>query len=299
MNNSMKKKLNAALFKAVRDEDGPGTVKALQDGADPSAVSRERTPMERAMLHFPNRWSEGVVGALIAATGKPPVVKPDAATLARYPHLLDELEYYARKVLIEGLARKGQAEALGVVLGTVSVYGRSDDVERIRYVLCEAGQGDRHVAEVAFASKSDAEAAVGPNKATWLHQVVCGGRATEVGVWIASYPHSAPWYRGLDQRRIANLQVLEHLLSLHADVDVRWLGMTPLHLAAFQGDEGALKALLAAGADPDLPDGNNCMIGNGYGYITPDQLALVENYRLQRELQRGLPGAASGQRSRL
>lgn len=61
-----------------------------------------------------------------------------------------------------------------------------------------------------------------------------------------------------DAARIANGKDIEVLLKAQANArDVRTSqGSTPLHLAATNPDISALKALLAAGADPNARDGD-------------------------------------------
>lgn len=59
-----------------------------------------------------------------------------------------------------------------------------------------------------------------------------------------------------DAARMGTRQDVERLLKVSAqNRDVRTpLGATPLHYAAMNGDSGALKALLAAGANPNARD---------------------------------------------
>lgn len=279
---ALQKKLNAALFKAVREQNGIGVLNAVENGADPLAVSRGMTSLERAMKFFPKIWSPVAVGALIAATGVCPVIQFECE----------------RRELVEGLINHAQTAALASMMRVANRKERNTGATMIRALLAQSSRDDEGVsavAKVAFASAADAEDAANDHKATWLHQIVCGGDSAYVGIRLAGSSERCFWHWEYRSTRHANVRVLDHILSLRPRLDVRWLGMTPFHLAAFTGDEDALEALLRAGADPDLPDGNETIVGSGYGKITNKQLALIKCHRLRKSL----PVAGSKARVRL
>lgn len=266
---SRQKKLDATLFKAVRDQDGLGVKTALAKGANPRAVWRGMTPLKRAMKCYPHAWSPVVVGTLMEAAGDSPVFKFG----------------YERRLLIERLVDHAQTAALAIAVNAASGEERDAIVTLIRTLLaCSScdDEGISSAAKVVFASAADAEKAASECKASWLHEVVCGGDAASIGIRLTGL---SEWHWTTGSDNPANIRVLDHILSLRPRLDVRWLGMTPLHLAAFIGDEKALDALLQAGADPDLPDGNEDVVGAGYGEITDKQLALIEQHRLRKSLR--------------
>jgi len=267
------RKLNAKLFEAVRKGKGDDVKNALDEGADPTAVSRGMTPLERALKFYPNNYSPVVVGALMAAT----------ETVLLPPH--------SWNLLVYGLAKNAQTEALALMVSIGSEFQTSLFKTLIRTLLVESWSDEEwvsSVAKVAFASAADSEERAPDSHATWLHEVVCGGCAAYASKEMRC---SKERWAGLNGMNRSNARVLHHLLSLSPRVDARWLGMTPFHIAANVGNEDAMEALLRAGADPDLLDGNETIVGEGYGDITKKQLARLASHRLHRKLGAALPAA--------
>jgi hypothetical protein len=282
MSKAFQRKLDAALFKAIRNNEAAGVAKSLAEGANPFSVSRGLKPMERAMKSFPDFWSPAIVGRLMDATGTLPA----------------EMSGFSMKLFVEGLTRAGQADALSLLMANTQEHEREYILKTMRDYLCMPRfdiDEVQEVAAVAFASAGDAEAKAEPSSVSWLHQIVCGGEAKKVGIRLSGFFEDHGWLSRIAAFRHANLLVLRHALSLRPRLDGRWLGMTPLHLAAFIGDEGATEVLLEAGADPDLLDHCGGAIGPGYGHITDGQLALIESHRLRK----ALPAAESPRRVRL
>ena len=275
------RKLDAALFKAVRCDDGVGVMNAISAGANPYAVSRGMNPLERAMKFFPKIWSPVSVGTLMVATGVVP----------------DQGRGHMRSVFAEGLANHGQSGALTLMLGVASGKERDDILTLVRTLLASIPfdhEGISAVAEVVFPEAADAEECSSMSTAPWLHEVICCGDADVVGMCLVFPKDRNPWQWKFWSFP-SNARVLSHILSLSPRLDARWLGMTPFHLSAFTGNEDAMEALLLAGADPYLPDGNDKIVGEGYGFVTEKQLALIDSHRLQKEL----PGATPKRRQRL
>lgn len=286
LSKAAQKKANAALFKAVRSNDVSGIENALSSGANPRAVSRGCTPLERAMKFFPQDWSPTAVGCLMESGGVVPT----------------DLTEFRMEVFVDGLTRSGQAEALTLLMANAQEQEREYIIKTMRNLLCDARRDEDEAIEkvvaVAYTSARDVEMEAELSGVSWLHQIVCSGEATKVGCRLSGMSLKDTWGRVATFRR-SNPVVLRHVLSLRTRLDGRWLGMTPLHMAAFIGDEAATEALLEAGADPDLPDHCGGVIGPEYGDITDAQLALIESYRLRNALRNALPRAASAVRARL
>lgn len=287
LSKAAQKKANAALFKAVRSNDVSGIENALSSGANPRVVSRGCTPLERAMKFFPQHWSPTAVGCLMESGGVVPTEVPE----------------HWMKDFVDGLTRSGQAEALTLLMANAQEQEREHIIKTMRDLLCDSrldeDEAIEKVVAVAYTSARDVEMEAELSGVSWLHQIVCSGEATKVGFRLSGMSLAERWLLRVATFRHSNPVVLRHVLSLRPRLDGRWLGMTPLNMAAFIGDEAATEALLEAGADPDLPDHCGGVIGPKYGDITDAQLALIESYRLRNALRNALPRAASAVRARL
>jgi hypothetical protein len=256
---SKRKAANIALFKAVRSSDVNGVRAAKEAGADLRFVSRGLTAIERAMRDFPRSWDASVV-----------------AYLMEVGEAIPEMNDGDRDLFVLGLALAGEEKALASVLDSCMYEGeRWRLVLYIRMVLVNQPTVNpnavRHVAPLAW-FEDEVEGRAG-NLATWLHVAVCGTAGTPLEYVM----------RGTFGNE--NTALLEYILAFRPKVDSLWFGFTPLHLAAHMGRDASFDMLLDAGADVDLPDGNEEVLHSEYHHITPHQWARVEAVRFKKQLQ--------------
>ena len=272
---STRKRVNTALFKAVRADNATGVRSAVANGADLRVISRGFTALERAMRDFPRSWEASVVACLMEATSAIP-----------------EHDRRYGDLLVRGFALAGEVRALQALLDSCVWEGEQFQMLlHIKMVLLSHGETVNpdvagRVAHLIFSDASEVEERTG-NLATWLHVAVCGTANTS----LEFVKHGTV---GTE-----NPSFLEHMLGLTPKVDVPWFGYSPLHLAAHLGRDASFDRLLGAGADVDLPDGNGELLHSAYGLITQHQWARVEAMRLQKLLESTVPTSLPTRRARM
>ncbi len=281
---SAQKKLNASLFKAVRAKDDEGVRTALEAGADANATCRGWSALGRACrsMRPEDGYKSGrAVARLMLATGTVPDNRIAWWHVAEALIFLGEAE--ALRLLIEGAGdaqRKERIDHIRSLLATRALAswpcGSLDpDMSRMLPLVFSTSSDAAERVEHRSSRRGHAEC-----QSTWLHLAVSGMRYCDhCGDSFRDVPHL----------------LLDHLLTLRPPLEMRWFGMTPLHLAALSGNRHAFAALLNAGADPNAVDGHDRVMGRGYGHLTDEEVAALDAHRLRASL----PSAISAPSRRL
>lgn len=277
---SAQKSLDARLFKAIREESDENVRAALESGADANATSRGWSALGRACrsMRHENGYKAGrIVARLMAATGTVP------------DHRIAWWE------VAKGLLVLGEGDALRRLLDGADEPERKRRVDFVRALLANGmtswWPGDaieqlmRRVAPALFSTVGDAVERVTSRgtrwgqeecQSTWLHLAVADLKyCARCG---SSFSDGSP-------------HLLDHLLTLKPPLEMRWFGMTPLHLAALSGYRHAFAALLNAGADPNAEDGHGRVMGRDYGRLTDEDVAALDAHRLHESMPSAVPAA--------
>lgn len=277
---SAQKSLDARLFKAIREESDENVREALESGADANATCRGWSALGRACrsMRREDGYEAGrIVARLMVATGTVP------------DHRI------AWWHVVNGLISLGEVEALRLLIEGVDDAQRKVRIDHVRAVLVTEAlaswQSDElnplmnRMLSLVFSTSCDAVERVEHRRgrwgqeecqSTWLHFAVSGMRYCDrCGSTFSDVPSC----------------LLDHLLTLKPPLEMRWFGMTPLHLAALSGNRHAFAALLSAGSDPNAEDGHGRVMGRGYGRLNEKEIALLDAARLRMSLPTSTPAS--------